>query len=79
MLRYDNIYYKGNQIHSMDSWRPLQLKFQKESIKEVLEEEMSSRGNFSASTGIRVGESHRANVAFWLDEKVVLDEIKTTL
>ena len=46
-LRCNLIYYEGNPIHSMESWKPLQKNFRRGGMKKVLEEEMVAKGNYA--------------------------------
>ena len=55
-LRRDLIYYEGNQIHLMDSRKPLRPNFQKGGMKKVLEEEIAAKSNYVTTAGIRIGE-----------------------
>ena len=64
-LQRDFIYYKGNQIHSMDSRKPLRSNFRKGSMKKVLEEEIAAKGNYATTVGICVGESSGAKISLW--------------
>ena len=59
-LRRDLNYYEGNQIHSMDSWKPLRPNFRKGGMKKVLEDELAARSNYATTAGVRVGESSGA-------------------
>ena len=48
-LRRDLIYYEGNWIHSMDSWKPLRPNFRKGGTKKVLEEEIAAKSNYATT------------------------------
>ena len=64
-LRRDLIYYEGNRIHSTETRQPLKTNFRKGGMKKVLQEEREGRINYSASAGIRVGESCATQITFW--------------
>ena len=63
-LQRDLIYYEGNQIHSIDSRKPVLPNFRKCGMKKVLEEELAAKRNYATIAGIRVGETSRAKASF---------------
>jgi hypothetical protein len=71
-LRQDLIYYDGNRIHSTETRQPLKTNFRKGGMKKILQDERGDRINYSASAGIRLGESCTTQITFWPQ---VLDSI----
>ena len=52
-LWWDLIYYEGNQIHSMDTRKPLRPNFRKGGMKKVLEEEIEVKINYVTTAEMR--------------------------